>query len=104
MNKLFFIATVGLACITSACGDDIDPIERDWITEEEEVEEIQHNIEIKDESVAFVHPGILHSQEDIDRAKNNVASQTAPWIDGWNALMTNNHFTAPYNEAFKVFL
>ena len=55
MNKLFFIATVGLACITSACGDDIDPIERDWITEEEEVEEIQHNIEIK-EPVGGIKP------------------------------------------------
>lgn len=101
MKIIKYYCLLSCLVITAACGDDIDPIERDWVTEEEQEEEIKHSIEIKDESVAFVHPGALHSQEDIDRAKTNVASQTSPWIDGWNALMSNNHFTAPYNGTFQ---
>ena len=88
MKIIKYYCLLSCLVITAACGDDIDPIERDWVTEEEQEEEIKHSIEIKDESVAFVHPGALHSQEDIDRAKTNVASQTSPWIDGWNALMS----------------
>ena len=35
----------------------------------------------------FVHPGGLHTKEDLDRMKNMVATGQHPWIEGWNELL-----------------
>lgn len=35
----------------------------------------------------FIHPGGLHTQEDLDRMKMKVAEGAHPWIDGWNAMI-----------------
>ena len=51
---------------------------------------------------AFVHPGGLHNQADLDRMKTQVAAGAHPWIDGWNNLLADtgsllsygNHATA----------
>lgn len=85
---------ISFLSLSVACGDDIDPIERDWVTDNGE-EDIPHNIIIKDESEPMVHPGGLHSAEDLLRAKAKVAKGESPWIDGWNKLLENNHFQAP---------
>jgi len=37
----------------------------------------------------FVHPGLLHSQADLDRMKAKVAAQASPWIDGWKQLQAS---------------
>lgn len=88
-NMLLF----GLLFFVSSCGDDIDPIERDWQTPSDNVnEEIQHDITLKPEGTAFIHPGALHSQEDIDRAKSKVAANESPWIDGWEKIVTTGFF------------
>ena len=34
----------------------------------------------------FVHPGLTHTLEDLERIKSNVQAGNAPWIDGWNKL------------------
>jgi len=39
----------------------------------------------------FAHPGLLHTQSDIDRMRSKVAAGTQPWIDGWNRLVRNRH-------------
>ena len=91
MKKIYYLMFTSLLSLSAACGDDIDPIERDWVTDNGE-EDIPHNIVIKDESEPMLHPGGLHSAEDLARVKAKVTSGTSPWIEGWNKLFDNDHF------------
>lgn len=38
---------------------------------------------------AFAHPGLLHTQADLDRMAARVSAGQAPWTDGWNRLTAN---------------
>jgi hypothetical protein len=40
---------------------------------------------------AFVHPGLLHTQTDLDRMAQKVATQVSPWFDDWKVLIANSH-------------
>lgn len=44
----------------------------------------------------FVHPGGLHTQEDLDRMKEKVAAKAHPWIDGWEALIKDRKARSDY--------
>ncbi|QDU88866.1 Alginate lyase [Pirellulimonas nuda] len=35
---------------------------------------------------AFVHPGLAHSQSNLDFVKQQIAAQQQPWLDGWERL------------------
>jgi len=48
---------------------------------------------------AFVHPGGLHNQADLDRMKAQVAAGAHPWIDGWNNLITDPRAQNTYTAA-----
>ncbi|KAL2865939.1 putative GPI anchored protein [Aspergillus lucknowensis] len=37
-------------------------------------------------ALAIVHPGLLHTNDDFDRIRNNVNSGTEPYLTGWNKL------------------
>jgi hypothetical protein len=39
----------------------------------------------------FVHPGLLHSADDLRRMRRGVMSHERPWIDGWSRLVANRH-------------
>lgn len=47
----------------------------------------------------FVHPGGLHTQEDLERMKNKVAAKEHPWIDGWEALTKDRKARNDYRPA-----
>ena len=38
---------------------------------------------------AFAHPGLLHTQTDLDRMKQMVNAGTQPYLDGWNQLVNS---------------
>jgi Alginate lyase len=37
----------------------------------------------------FTHPGMLHNEGDINRARVRVAAGDEPWLSGWNRLVAN---------------
>ena len=39
----------------------------------------------------FVHPGLLHTEEDFKRMKEKVAANAEPWKSGWDVLTANPH-------------
>ncbi|MEO7425801.1 MAG: cell wall anchor protein [Fibrobacteria bacterium] len=49
------------------------------------------------DSLAFVHPGMLHLQSDIDRMQSMQLAKQEPWLSGWNRLIANSHASAAYS-------
>lgn len=47
-------------------------------------------------SMKFAHPGLLHSKEDFDRMKTNVANNVDPWLAGYNKMISNSHASSTY--------
>lgn len=94
MKRIYYIASLMLTFTLSACGDDITEIQRPegWGVDVGDEENVYGDIVIKDESEPMVHPGCLHSADDLKRAKEKVAAGEAPWIDGWNALIESDNF------------
>ena len=45
---------------------------------------------------AFVHPGILHTQADLDRMKTKVDAEEQPWKSGWDRLVANSFSQASH--------
>ncbi len=39
----------------------------------------------------FVHPGLLHTEADFQRMRDNVQAGRSPWIEGYEALRTSRH-------------
>jgi hypothetical protein len=42
-------------------------------------------------ATAYAHPGLLHSQADLDRMSTQVAAGAQPWKAGWDRLARNSH-------------
>jgi hypothetical protein len=45
---------------------------------------------------SFTHPGILHTQTDLDRIKVKVNAGAQPWKSGWDKLVTNSYAQKTY--------
>jgi hypothetical protein len=39
----------------------------------------------------FVHPGLLHTEEDLERMRSMVRARRSPWIEGWGELISSSH-------------
>ena len=51
-------------------------------------------------AVTFIHPGMLHTQADLDRMKTKVAQGLTPWTDEWNRLKDNSLASSTYTPTF----
>ncbi|KPM44496.1 hypothetical protein AK830_g2063 [Neonectria ditissima] len=47
-------------------------------------------------AAAFVHPGLLHTENDFSRIKTHVDNGDEPWLAGWNKLISNSHASPTY--------
>jgi hypothetical protein len=47
-------------------------------------------------AIAFVHPGLLHTEDDFTRVKEYVDEGKEPWLTAWNLLMSNSHASPTY--------
>lgn len=45
---------------------------------------------------AFVHPGLMHTQTDLDRMEAKVVANAQPWKSGWDVLTANSHASSTY--------
>lgn len=48
---------------------------------------------------AFVHPGGVHTLEDLERIKEKVLMGESPWIDGWNLMIQDPKAQYTYKAA-----
>lgn len=49
-----------------------------------------------EEKGLFLHPGLLHSEEDFDRMRRMVNARREPWYSGWQKLIANPHASLNY--------
>lgn len=96
MRKLLAFVFIGCLFIMGSCDDAPQPIDENPV-DENPVEE--NDDLVIDESKAFVHPGLLHTQSDFDRVKSKVEANVSPWIDGWNVLIANRHASLSYSPS-----
>ena len=47
----------------------------------------------------FVHPGGVHTIEDLERIKEKVLAKESPWIDGWNLMIQDSKAQYTYKAA-----
>lgn len=92
---LFWGVSLFLGCGKDSAGNfEENPEANDETPEETEPEKIT-----VDENKTFVHPGLLHTGEDLDRVKDRVDAGEEPWISGWNKLTANSHSSSGYTPA-----
>ncbi|KAF7588049.1 hypothetical protein BBP40_006218 [Aspergillus hancockii] len=48
--------------------------------------------------VGFTHPGLLVTETDLSRAKDNIAAQKDPWCASWNKLVSMEYTSAAYTH------
>ncbi|KAI5923768.1 chondroitin AC/alginate lyase [Camillea tinctor] len=48
---------------------------------------------------AFVHPGLLHTTEDLARVKGHVDKAEEPWNTAWKLLTSNSHAQSTYQAS-----
>src|SRR5665647_619389 len=44
----------------------------------------------------FVHPGMLHSAEDLNRIRKNVADKNEPWASAWTEFLKSKWLADDY--------
>lgn len=47
-------------------------------------------------AAGFVHPGLLHTEDDFTRVKEYVDAGKEPWLTSWNLLTSNSHTSPTY--------
>ncbi len=45
----------------------------------------------------FTHPGVFHTQADLNRIRDKVAANEQPWLDGYTALAADSHSSYNYS-------
>lgn len=49
-----------------------------------------------DPNKTFIHPGMLHREEDFERIRTKIEKGEDPWSSGWDKLTSNSHSSVNY--------
>ena len=52
-------------------------------------------------ATVYTHPGMLHTQSDLDRMKTKVAAGSSPWIDEWELLQDNAFASSSFTPTYR---
>jgi hypothetical protein len=55
-------------------------------------------------SSSFVHPGLLHTQDDLNRMFQKVQTKASPWIDTWNKMLTSKYANTSWKPNAQAIL
>ncbi|HEY2882783.1 MAG TPA: alginate lyase family protein [Pirellulales bacterium] len=58
-----------------------------------------HRTDLQIPQSGFVHPGLLHSREDLERMKKNVEAGVEPWASAWKAFQSNRLVAKDYRPS-----
>lgn len=47
-------------------------------------------------NIGFIHPGVLHSAEDLDRMRTNVVQKNEPWATAWTEFLKSKWLEGSY--------
>ncbi len=94
LHRFFYFGALLLLCaLITSCDPEKEKV--GWTPNEPEEE----NGPVKlttDPDKTFVHPGLLHTQEDFIRMSTNVTAAAEPWVSGWNTLVHNSNSVSGY--------
>lgn len=51
-------------------------------------------------ATTYIHPGMLHTQSDLDRMKSKVAASSSPWINQWHMLQDNSLASSSFTPSY----
>ena len=57
------------------------------------------SLSIGAQASAFVHPGLLQTEEDFIRIREKLANHNQPWLAGWQKLIANRHASLAWNPS-----
>ncbi|MCL3780111.1 cell wall anchor protein [Prolixibacteraceae bacterium JC049] len=90
LQLLFFISIVIGLCNCGSSNEPTPPVDPP-IDKPTETDDIK-----TDPNKTFIHPGMLHGDEDFLHIKAKVDAKQEPWLSGWNKLINNSHTSKNY--------
>lgn len=96
MKKIYYFLSVCMLPLFASCGDDIDPIQREYFEVDWDT-----SIPIKDVSEPMRHPG-LFTEADYQRGRENVAVNQEPFTTMWSNLNSQCNLGIRPNPTKKI--
>lgn len=94
MKVNWMIMMLAVVILLACSSNDVEPKNKD---DDDDTDEPAGPQKLTtDPAKTFVHPGLLHSQADLDRIKAKVDAEAEPWISGWQKLTANVHASSTY--------
>ncbi|MGF6856921.1 LamG-like jellyroll fold domain-containing protein [Paraburkholderia sp. CI3] len=102
MSRRNFLQGLGALALTgcgAGSGSDSDTGAASAARSQQAVANAQAIVNGPSGSSSFVHPGLLHTQADLNRMAQKVAAKASPWIDTWNLMLTSPYASTSWKPS-----